>query len=370
MGQAVSPVEGIWGNTTVGQLSRLRDDYVPPKKPGDIPEDIPEPEKAKAYYCIKDANGTGTVKSYVEGEAVPEGVTTSYKTYEEAERACIKTPIDLTNKERYRPVSGEMWLPDRLGIMGALSQPAPQDYSKFVTTRKMATPHFAYALESPDTFIQSANSQAAKYLDFLGNSTAGNIAASQNFNNLGELAKGIGDVNNRNIQTVNNAAYQNAGLEAQTNAANVANASNAEQQRISYMRDYDQSRLNRFNSIMKPIIKGYGNVINTNLLEQSVGDQYSSDRNVGKLDFIPGTGRDMTNPYYGGASNSSYSDMMESANASAVKLYNDMYAKTGNKDLAAKAAQQAYANMSKSAKSPYGSMSPYYGGNFPNFERE
>lgn len=367
MGQAVSPVEGIWGNTTVGQLSRLRDDYVPPKKPGDIPEDTPDPEKVKAYYCVKDASGTGSVQSYVEGETVPEGVTTSYKTYEEAERACIKTPTDLTNKERYRPVSGEMWLPDRLAIMGALSQPAPQDYSKFVTTRKMATPHFAYALESPDTFIQSANSQAAKYLDFLGNSTAGNIAASQNFNNLGELAKGIGDVNNRNIQTVNNATYQNAGLEAQTNVANVANASTAEQQRIPYMRDYDQSRLNRFNSIMKPIIKGTGNVINTNVLEQSVGDQYSSDRNVGRLDFIPGTGRDVTNPYYGGASNSSYADMMESANASAVKMYNDMYAKTGNKDLAAKAAQQAYANMGKSARNPYANMNPYYGGNFPNF---
>jgi hypothetical protein len=344
LGQPVSKVDKIAGNTYIGQMLRLKAGYKPPII--EITKEESDPEKT--YYCIKDATGTGTVIGIdiSKGESVPENAGAAYKTFAEAERACIATPKDLTNNPDNRRVSTQLWGPDKFAILSAIGQKPPQDYSKYITRRNVVAPDFAYALESPDTFIQAANSQAGKVLDYLGNTTAANVAMSSNFNNLGELAKGIGDVQNRNIATVNDAAYKNAALNYDANKYNQTNLAQNDQLAAAYKRDYDNATRSYQGAINKAIIKGWGNMLDTNLVEQSIGDQFSTNRDTGQLYNVPGTGRDITNPYYGASTNSGYSDFMSSYSddvaTKAQEAYNKTLEATGNQELAKLAAENVY----------------------------
>ncbi len=222
MGQAVSPVDGIWGNTTVGQLSRLRDDYVPivPEKTPD-----PDPKKLKAYYCVEAEDGSKSVQEveYAEGSqpTPPTGKTvTPYPSRGAADAGCTTIP-SITNTPRKFPYTTEWDIKDLTNFMGTITD---KPFNRQSALTQVPDISMGYQLLDPTYESERIRSVKTGQDQLLANMLPPQVAAAVMASNTGDFldrhAGEISRVNDQNAQLVNTAMGANAQLQASNNAQN------------------------------------------------------------------------------------------------------------------------------------------------------
>lgn len=328
MGEAVSPVEGWYGNTTAGQLTRLKE------KPPEPPEKIPEPGKKLAYYCVESQDGSRAVQSveYADGQepVAPTGTkVTKYDNPEAAEANCGK---DVQPLEQAPPKKGPWWAQDILNFTAALTD----DVDKARPVRRnvdLLTTEWNNV--NDDAAVASAQSQQKMMGDMAANSVDGNTALASMYGVSGDmfdkLAQTIGNTNNVNAQTGTQAGQFNVGIEnqermlnQQLNRQNDVDIAVADQNYENANRKIKQNRLAAFTN-------GLTNYARKLQQEEVITPQVFVDPITFHTSFS-GKGRDVFGPdvyqnsfgYGRGTSRNSGSNQAQNSNM-AINTYDKAY---------------------------------------------
>ena len=195
------------------------------------------------------------------------------------------------------------WLQDQVYFAGKMTDTANK-YGPAMAKVNLETP--GYVLEDPARQIAAIQEDAAATREGAYNSTAGNVAGAsmvgQSNQRLGQLADVIGNVQNRNVGTVNQALPRNAQI---INQERVLNA-NAQQKYLAESatanQQYDNARRDLKWGVIDAFNNGTTNMQRTNQLE-SMYPQYEFDRMSGNVAFTQGRpsydkyGRPLYDPY-------------------------------------------------------------------------
>jgi hypothetical protein len=195
------------------------------------------------------------------------------------------------------------WLQDQVYFAGKMTDDA-RKYGPGLAKVNLETP--GYVLEDPARQIAAIQEDAAATREGAYNSTAGNVAGAsvvgQSNQRLGQLANVIGAVENRNVNTVNQALPRNAQI---INQERVLNA-NAQQKYLAESatanQQYDNARRDLKWGVIDAFNNGTTNMQRTNQLE-SMFPQYEFDRMSGNVAFTKGRqaydkyGRPVYDPY-------------------------------------------------------------------------
>lgn len=214
-GEAISPVDDIYGNTTVGQIWKLKEKPPVPNKP----------KETISYYCVKAADGTKSVVgvAHKEGEAPtpPAGTIEAGPSKDEAlvRAKCTDTPPPPSIPPKKKR---DLWyLPDIINYAGAVTD----DYNVYRPRQNkvdFTTP--GYVLQDPTRQLAANQEQMSRYQDQVENTTDGNVGLATTLGASGEgfanAANVIGNVENTNRGIVNQVYSQNAQIENQERLTN------------------------------------------------------------------------------------------------------------------------------------------------------
>jgi hypothetical protein len=328
-------LEGLTGQARYDKILELATDGKPglfhnafleamTKKP-ETPKETPgeKPAKKRAWSCRQDP-ATG-VKEIYEFEYEGEMPSGSYNTRAEAEAGCNGQPAPEKPKRR-RP----WWLQDTVNFAGAMTDMIDK-YGPAMSQVDFETP--GYVLEDPDRQIAAMQEAAAADREAAYNTTAGNVAGASQVapsnQRLGQAANIIAGVENRNVNTVNQALGRNAQINNQERLTNeqlkqkyIAESATANQNYDNARRALKWRQLQAFNN-------GVSNFQRTNQLE-SMFPQYAFDRISGDVGFTEGRqaydeyGNRLYDPYINpmgstGKSSSSGSGYLTGAELAALK---------------------------------------------------
>lgn len=231
-GEAVSPVDDIYGNTTVGQLWKLKEK--PPVPPKDTPKGL------NAFYCVEYTDGTKNVVtvSYNEGEqpVAPSGgniknVSSAFADYSSAEGNCVTVPSTGTPPPPVKKPSGPWWLQDIVNYVGATTDQVNR-YGATQGSVDLQTP--GYDLLDPTRQLANIQEQDARQNQQIENTVDGNVGLAATLassgDSLGHSANILGQYENANIGIVNNAYDKNAQIMNQEIGTNEAG-------RVKYVED-------------------------------------------------------------------------------------------------------------------------------------
>jgi hypothetical protein len=210
--------------------------------------------KKQAFICKQDpATGESNVVTVeYEGDTIPAG---HYSTYAQAEASCIKSPKNIITQtipqKRRRP----WWIQDTINYAGAMTDMIDK-YGPAMSQVDFETP--GYVLENPDRSIAELKESAAANREALLNTTAGNVGtASQtgfDTKTLGAAANIIGNISNRNVNTVNQSIARNAQINNQERLTNeelkqkyIAESALANQNYDNARRDLKWRQIQAFN---------------------------------------------------------------------------------------------------------------------------
>jgi len=313
--RAISPVDNIWGNTTTGQGFRLKENLdrgKAPEKPDAVAPDIEAPTRPAQEQ--------------------------------------------VNNK-------GGWWLQDRTNFYGALTDNIHK-YDPAMANFDFAIP--GYVLEDPSRKLAANQEQMNTMGEFVTNTQSGQNALATMLGISGKgfenAANVISEVDNRNVNTVNNASANSANIKNQEEQLNEG----AKQKYVSEMATSNQQYDNARNQIKWRQIGAYNNGV-TNLMrkkqqEQVLTPQVYIDPITGDVKWS-GKSRDMFgvdtyHPPYNSSDNfdidSEYKRLTEEQGMSpdnAVKLLRvkSIY----------KAKQNKNPYLSGLGASSYGAVSPY-----------
>lgn len=213
MGEAVTPVDGIAGNTNVGQLTRLKAKPEIPEKP----KETPDPGMEKAYYCVESADGSRAVQTveYAKGSqpTAPSGTkVTPYNSIEEAQAGC--QTYDQGFPPPGKRKEGPWWAQDIVNF----AFESTRDIERFKPAKQQVdfvTPEWTTI--SNAATIANAQGNARMFSDMAQNSADGNVAIASTLGNTGEtlqaLALSDAQTNTVNAQTSTQAGQFNAQIE-------------------------------------------------------------------------------------------------------------------------------------------------------------
>lgn len=361
MGEAVSPVEGWRGNTTVGQLGRLKADPTSPKKD-------PEPEMLKAYYCVEQADGSKNVQTvtYKKGEA-PQAPTgskvTPYDSLESAQANCgVDIPQDF-KQESPKPIA--WWGPDIMNFTGAVTDKVHR-FEPMLQQVDLKTP--GYDTENYDTMVNNARGQQRELQSMLENTASGpqSVAAALGTNNFEGITNAIAGVQARNNATVNQAATNISTIENQERLANV----NGRDKYMQQMAILDQQQANDEQKKKWREIGAFNNGLDNwykhKKMEQVLFPQVHDDSITGDVSFS-GNGRNVfgpdtyVNPYTSahGTAGADNTTVMNTAMKYYKSAYDNAIANGYSDDVAKKMAEAEHARVYRMA-TPNANMRQQY----------
>jgi hypothetical protein len=221
---AITGIDNWNTNTTLEQkLGWKPKPPQPPKR---------DPKKKQAFYCVEYSDGTKVVETVEYDEdkqpTQPSGEfngktvksATLYQTLDEANKNCsvTKTPPDIIPPPT--PPQQRPWFtPDVINLATGIRQRVPHPS---VTLRQMPQIYSGYDLNNPITQIAGATGLMRQQQDLAMNTmdaTTGFAAmAGQGYD---ALAKGISDVEEKNVDTVNNYLGRIGSLQYQYDLANL-----------------------------------------------------------------------------------------------------------------------------------------------------
>jgi hypothetical protein len=222
----VSGIDNYSTNTTLEE--RLGYKPKPPQPPKK------DPKKKQAFYCVEYSDGTKAVETVEYDEdkqpTQPSGEfngktvksATLYQTLDEANKNCdvpkTPPPPDIPPPST-PPQQGPWFTPDVINLATGIRQRVPHPS---VTLRQMPQIYSGYDLNNPITQIAGATGLMRQQQDLAMNTmdaTTGFAAmAGQGYD---ALAKGISDVEEKNVDTVNNYLGRIGSLQYQYDLANL-----------------------------------------------------------------------------------------------------------------------------------------------------
>jgi hypothetical protein len=340
LNQPISPVDEIYGNTTVGQMYKLKQDP-------EIPITVPPGKKVK-YYCVKQANGMGNVVSvtYNEGEQpiAPAGAGAGFDDRSTAAMNCSQEQPGL---EQAPVKSGPWWLPDIVNYTGTLTDKINR-YEPTLEQLSSRTP--GYVLLDPTRQLAANQSQMQQYNDMLSNTMAGNVAAAtalgasgEGFNNAANV---LASVEGQNVGIVNNVAASNAQIQNQQDMLNAQARQNYVGQMATLNQNLDNAEQQRKWRQIAAFNNGTNNWYRKKQMEQVLFPQVFINPISGDAEFS-GKGRDYAgydvySPAY--ASNTK-------ANTFDVQGTYNKYIKAGNTDAQAKWLTEKELELNKTSSS-------------------
>jgi hypothetical protein len=196
----------------------------------------------------------------------------------------FKTPQrPVTGKRRFDP---GWWAQDRINFAASLGDRV-RKYNPAMANYNFRTPD--YALENPARMIAAMQEKSGRYSDMLSNSTAGNVAGASMLNNFGEdlgaIANGIAGIENRNVNTYNNASAQGVQIMNQAEQMDQAAKQNYIAQQATANQQYDNALQERKYRQIGALNNGLTNWMAKKQMEQVLFPQYNINPMSGDVNF-------------------------------------------------------------------------------------
>jgi hypothetical protein len=204
-----------------------------------------------------------------------------------------ETPVDTYNfSTPQRPIVGKRrydpgwWAQDRINFAASLGDRV-RKYNPAMANYNFRTPD--YALENPARMIAAMQEKSGRYSDMLSNSTAGNVAGASMLNNFGEdlgaIANGIAGIENRNVNTYNNASAQGVQIMNQAEQMDQAAKQNYIAQQATANQQYDNALQERKYRQIGALNNGLTNWMAKKQMEQVLFPQYNINPMSGDVNF-------------------------------------------------------------------------------------